>query len=156
VIAQVLALHYAGHTLFSDRYFGETALAALAPAPTYHGAFLYREIQSEPIRWQDALGWANAIESWLPLAGGKSQCADALIQLLRTLPPADQAATGVTWVTSVVMADVEDVARHSYLLAEWLIDLRAASEDAGTLPLWQELVDSLVVAGVSRLAPYSE
>jgi len=54
------------------------------------------------------------------------------------------------------MADVDGVARRSYLLAEWLIELRGPSESAGTLGTWQEIVDALVVAGVSRLAPYSE
>jgi hypothetical protein len=156
VIAQVLALHDAGHTPFSDTYFGEGALAALVPAPAYDGAFLYREIESEPVRWADPLGWREAIESWLPLAGGKSQCVDTLIMLLRTLPTSDQATTGLTWVSSIVMADVDGVARRSYLLAEWLIELRAASENAGTLRTWQDIVDALVVAGVARLAPYSE
>jgi hypothetical protein len=153
VIAQVLALHDAGHTPFSD---SENALAALVPAPTYDAAFLYREIESEPVRWADPLGWREAIESWLPLAGGKSQCVDTLIMLLRTLQTSDQATTGLAWVSSIVMADVDGVARGSYLLAEWLIELRAASENAATLGTWQDIVDALVVAGVARLAPYSE
>jgi hypothetical protein len=59
-------------------------------------------------------------------------------------------------VSSIVMADVDGVARRSYLLAEWLIELRSPSEVAGTLRTWQEIADALVVAGVSRLAPYSE
>ncbi|MGP0101940.1 MAG: hypothetical protein ACLPUT_10040 [Solirubrobacteraceae bacterium] len=156
VIAQVLALHDAGHTPFSDTYSGESALAALVPAPTYDAAFLYREIESEPVRWADPLGWREAIESWLPLAGGKSQCVDTLIMLLRTLQTSDQATTGLTWVSSIVMADVDGVARRSYLLAEWLIELRTASENVGTLQTWQDIVDLLVVAGIARLAPYSE
>jgi len=156
VIARVRALHDAGHTPFSDAYFGENALADLVPAPTYDGAFLYREIESEPIRWADPLGWREVIESWLPLARGKSRCVDALIMLLRTVPTADQATTGLTWVVSTVMADVDGVARRSYLLAEWLIELRGPSEAAGTLQTWQQIVDALVVAGVSGLAPYSE
>jgi hypothetical protein len=156
VIRQVLALYGAGRTPFSDAYFGESALAALVPAPTYDGAFLYREIESEPIRWADPVGWREAIESWLPLAGGRSQCVDALIMLLRTLQTEVQATTGLTWVVTLVMVDVESVARRSYLLAEWLIELRSPSEAVGTLRTWQEIVDALVVAGVSRLAPYSE
>ena len=76
--------------------------------------------------------------------------------LLRTLPTPDQATTGLTWVSSIVMADVDGVARRSYLLAEWLIELRGPSENAGTLRTWQDIVDALVVAGVARLAPYSE
>ena len=117
---------------------------------------MYREIESEPVRWADPLGWREAIESWLPLAGGKPGCVDALIMLLRTLPTSDQATTVLTWVSSIAMADVDSVASRSYLLAEWLIELRPASENAGTLRTWQDIVDALVVAGVARLAPYSE
>jgi hypothetical protein len=75
---------------------------------------------------------------------------------VRTLAIEDQASTGLTWVAPIVMADVDGVARRSYLLAEWLIELRSASERAGTLARWQAAVDALVVAGVTRLAPYSE
>jgi hypothetical protein len=156
VIAQVLELNATGHRPFAAAHFGEGALAALMPEPTYDYAFLYREIEAEPIRWADPLGWPEAIESWLPLATGRSQCVDALIALLRTLPIDDQATTGLTWVASIVIADVDGVARRSYLLAEWLIELRGGSENAGTLRTWQEVVDALVVAGVTRLAPYSE
>jgi hypothetical protein len=62
----------------------------------------------------------------------------------------------LTWVVSAVMADIDSVARRSYLLAEWLIELRKSIRGRRTLRTWQEIVDALVVAGVSHLAPYSE
>jgi hypothetical protein len=59
-------------------------------------------------------------------------------------------------VRSLALGHVEHVASHSYALQSWLIEMRAAAEQAGTLSEWQELVDALVVAGAGRLAPYSE
>ena len=47
-------------------------------------------------------------------------------------------------------------AGHSLVLRRWLIEIRSAAEDAGVLDGWQEVVDALVVAGATELAPYSE
>ena len=38
----------------------------------------------------------------------------------------------------------------------WLIDMRSLVVDAGLLAKWQQVVDALVVKGVTQLAPYSE
>ena len=38
----------------------------------------------------------------------------------------------------------------------WLIDMRSLVVDAGLLAKWQQVVDALVVEGVTQLAPYSE
>ena len=35
-------------------------------------------------------------------------------------------------------------------------EMRSAAVDADVLAGWQEVVDAMVVAGVTRLAPYSE
>jgi len=48
------------------------------------------------------------------------------------------------------------VANRSYALQTWLIEIRPAAEQAGTLADWEELVDELVVAGAGQLAGYSE
>ena len=37
-----------------------------------------------------------------------------------------------------------------------MIEIRSAAVDAHVLAEWQRIVDALVVAGVTRLAPYSE
>jgi hypothetical protein len=39
---------------------------------------------------------------------------------------------------------------------KWLKEIRSATGDAGALRAWQELVDALVVAGNTTLAPYSD
>ena len=56
----------------------------------------------------------------------------------------------------LVLADPDSIARRAYSPSNWLIDIRSAAVDAGLLSNWQEVVDALVVAGVTRLAPYSE
>jgi len=68
----------------------------------------------------------------------------------------DQARTGLQWVAAVVVGNPEHVARGSFLLTTWLIEIRAMATDAGLGADWQRVVDALVVAGITRLAPYSE
>lgn len=156
LIEAILDLHADGHDPFNDRYYGDYALAALAPNATYETEYLYREVQSTPIEWVDPLAWQPAIERWLGLAAGNPRCVDSLIGLIHKLPADQQASTGLRWVRSLALGHVEHVASHSYALQSWLIETRAAAEQTGTLSEWQELVDALVVAGAGQLAPYSE
>lgn len=156
IITQVMGLITAGHHPFSDDYFGQVGLASVIPVAAYDWSFLYREIESAPIAWTDALAWRPAIEAWLEVAAGRAACVDSLIGLVRTLPAAGQAQTGLPWVTALVLADTGAIAGRSPLLSAWLIEIRSPADDAGMLDAWQELVDALVVAGDTRLAPYSE
>ena len=156
IMTQVLKLNRSGHRPFGDDYFGRAALAALVPSPTYESSFLYWEKGETPIGWTDPLAWEAEIDAWLPVAAGESQCVDAMISLVRRLPEEDQVTFGLSRVATLVQADVEAASRRSYLLAEWLKELRSAAGDAGALPAWQELVDALVVAGNTTLAPYSD
>jgi hypothetical protein len=75
---------------------------------------------------------------------------------LRALKPEDQARIGLPWVADLVLANPGRVANRSFLVSSWLIEVRSAASDAGVLPDCQRVVDALVVAGGSRLAPYSE
>jgi hypothetical protein len=156
VIFQVLGLVAAGHTPFTDDYFGQAALAALMPQPTAEIAFLYREVAARPVEWVDPMAWQPGIEAWLKLAAGSSQCVDALISVIRSLPAADQATLGLGWVSAVVLPDPNSVAGRSYVLSGWLIEVRDEAARVGRAGTWQRLVDALVVAGETRLAPYSE
>jgi hypothetical protein len=156
VIAKMTELLNEGHHPFSSSYFGEGALAAVIPTRTYDVAFMYRELQSTPIEWTDALAWRPEIESWLPWAAGRPQCVDSLVGLVKTLPLTEQATIGLQWVAAVVQPDVGGIVRRSYLLSEWLISIRSAASDSGALADWQQLVDALVVAGDTQLSPYSD
>jgi hypothetical protein len=98
----------------------------------------------------------SIVEQWLPLAQGDPICVDHLIGFLSPLALEDQARVGLPWVAILVLADTGRVAHRTFLLSSWLIEVRTAASDAGFLGAWQRIVDALVVAGVSRLAPYSE
>ena len=93
---------------------------------------------------------------WLVAAAGRAECVDQLISFLGVLPSEDQVSAGLPWVAKLVMADPGRVSGRSFMLTTWLIKVRTVAVDAGLLEVWQKVVDALVVAGVRRLAPYSE
>lgn len=156
VIAHVLKLNESGHDPFRESHYGDMALAALVPNSAGEVSYFYREVQNEPILWWEPLAWRAAIEAWLPVAAGNPTCVDHLISCLGKTASEDQVRTGLPWVASLVLADPPRVAGRSFLVSSWLIEIRAAAVDAGLMAEWQRVVDALVVAGVSRLAPYSE
>lgn len=156
VVSHVLDLHGSGHTPFGGRHDGDYALAALMPNAAGEVAYLYREVENDPIMWWEPLAWQATVEQWLPLAQGNPTCVDHLISFLGALGPEDQARIGLPWVANLVLANPGRVANRSFLLSSWLVGVRPAAADAGLLPDWQRVVDALVVAGVTRLAPYSE
>ena len=156
IISHVIGLHETGHTPFSGRHYGDYALASLIPNAAGEVSYLYRELEKDPVVWWRPLCWQSTIEQWLPMAQGNPRCVDHAISFLGSLAPEDQARIGLPWVTRLVLADPSRVAKGTFLLSSWLIEVRQAASDAGLLADWQRVVDALVVAGVSRLAPYSE
>jgi hypothetical protein len=156
VVAHVLALREAGHTPFDGRYHGDYTLASLMPNIAGEVTYLYRELQSDPIVWWDPLAWQSTVESWLSVALGHPTCVDHVISFVGAVNPTDQVRLGLPWVAALVLPDPSRIANRTFLLSSWLIEIRSAAEEAGLLPDWQRVVDALVVAGVSRLAPYSE
>ncbi len=156
VVSHILDLHRSGRTPFGGRHYGDYALAALIPNAASEVAYLYREVENDPIVWWEPLALQPTVEKWLPLARGNQTCVDHLISFLRALGPQDQARIGLPGVANLVLANPGRVANRSFLLSSWLIEVRPAATDANLLPDWQRVVDALVVAGVTRLAPYSE
>ena len=156
IVTHVLELNASGHTPFNARYFGDMTLAALLPNTAGEVSYLHRELDGDSIvRWEP-LEWREVVERWSPSAAGNPTCVDQLISFLSALPLDDQVRHGLPWVAALVLADPGRVAGRSFLLSTWLIEARSAATDTGILPDWQRVVDALVVAGVSRLAPYSE
>ena len=156
VVRRVLDLNDAAHTPFEDHHYGDMALAALIPNAANEVSYLYSEVQDKPIAWWDPLSLRPEVEAWLEVAAGNPICVDQLVIFLGTLTPEDQVRTGLPWVATLVLADPVRVASRSYMLPGWLIEMRSVADDAGIAALWQQVVDALVVAGVRRLAPYSE
>jgi DNA-binding transcriptional ArsR family regulator len=156
VIERVLDLHDAGHTPFSRRPWGDYTLASLLPNHAGEVAYLYPEVGEIPISWWDVLSWTPQIQRWLSFARGNPRCVDHLISSVRSLPEAEQVTTCLPWLADLVLPDPAAVAGGSFLTSSWLIDIRTAASDVGLGAVWQQVVDALVVAGATRLAPYSE
>lgn len=156
VVTHVLTLHESGHAPFQERHYGDYALAALMPNAAGDVSYLYREIEDRTIVWWEPLAWQSTVELWLPLAQGNPTCVDHLISFVAALSREDQARVAVPWVARLVLANPGRIANRTFLLSSWVIEIRSAASDAGLLAPWQRVVDALVVAGVSRLAPYSE
>ena len=156
LMLHVLALADAGHTPFQGDFVGDMALAALLPNRTSETHYLYRELAGEPITWWDPLALQSEVEAWLMHANGNPTCVDQLVSFLGAFTMEDQARLGLPWMAELVLAKPRNIANRTYLLANWLIETRAAAAAVGLSDTWQQIVDALVVEGDSRLAPYSE
>ena len=156
VVRHVLELDESGHTPFRDAYYGDMTLAALIPNTTGELPFLYREVDDTPIAWWDPLELVSEVEAWLVPAAGNATCVDQLVSFVGTLGSEDQVRLGLPWMAKLVVADPTRIARGAYTLTTWLIEMRSVAVDAELLATWQQIVDDLVVAGVMRLAPYSD
>ena len=156
VVRHVLELNDSGHAPFRDHHYGNMALAALMPNAAPEVSYLYREVQDDPIAWWEPLALRSEVEAWLAAAAGRAICVDQLIIFLGVLAPEEQVRAGLPWVATLVLKDPARIAGRTYMLPTWLIEMRSAAVDVGLLASWQEIVDALVVAGVTRLAPYSE
>ena len=156
IIRHVLELNDSGHAPFQSPHYGDMALASLIPNVIPDFVYLYREVRHTPIAWWKPLAYRSEVEAWLKAAAGKAECVDQLISFLGVLTSEDQASTGLPWVAKLVLADPARIADRTHMLPTWLIETRSAAVHTGLGAKWQEVVDALVVAGVTRLAPYSE
>ena len=156
VVRHVLPLLGSGSVKFRRDFYGDMALAALIPNAAYDIRYFYRELEGQPIVWWEPLALRTEVEAWLAPAAGNARCVDQLIRFLNTLTLEDQACVGLPWVATLVLASPVDVAKGSFRLSEWLIETRSAAASTGLSGQWQQIVDALVVEGVTRLAPYSE
>jgi hypothetical protein len=156
IVDHVLRLHEAGHRVFNGGHDGDYTVASLLPNAAGEVTYLYRELDEEPIVWWQPLSWQATVEQWLPIAQGNPTCVDSLISYLRPLALEDQVRTGMPYVSRLVLADPASIANRSFLLSSWLIETRETASNHNLDAEWQRVVDALVVAGASRLAPYSE
>ena len=156
VVRHVLDLNDSGQAPFQGRHYGDRALAALMPNAAHEVSYLYREVQDNPIAWWEPLALRSEVEAWLAASAGRATCVDQLISFLSVLAPEDQVRTGLPWVATLVLGGPARISGRTYMLTTWLIEMRSTAVDVGLLASWQEVVDALVVAGDSQLAPYSE
>jgi hypothetical protein len=156
VVSHIIGLHESGHTPFRDPHYGDHTWAALMPNASGEVSYLYREIEKDPIVWWEPLAWQSTVEQWVSLAEGDPTCVDQLISFVAALTVEDQARFGLPWIADLILAAPDRIANRTFLLSSWLIEIRSPASDAGLHSEWQRIVDALVVAGVTRLAPYSE
>ena len=156
IVPHVLELERSGHTPFRNGFDGDMALSSLIPTQTGELPFLYREVKVDPILWWDPLELGPEVEAWLELATGNPRCVDQLVGFIQVLDAQNQVKVGLPWIAKLVLAEPGRIAQGSFLLANWLIEVRIVVADSGLMGMWQQIVDALVVEGVTRLAPYSD
>lgn len=141
--------------VFDDRTWGKWAASALLPEPLTWTQGIYNEPAAAPIDWVKAEDLVPFVESWLVVARGEIWCLNPLIRLIGRCPIDDQVTLGLGWVKILCMREEEFLASGTAASNDWLIGIRTAAEQRGYLEPWQSLVDAMVVAGNSALAPYS-
>ena len=156
ICRHVLGLIDSGHRPFPRGYYGDMALAALIPNPAHDVSYLYREVQGDPIAWWKPLLLQREVGEWVPLAQGRATCVDQLIVFLSALSSEEKIRIGLPWIKDIVLPDPNGIAAGSVMISTWLIEQRPTAAETDLLAVWQRVVDALVVAGVTRLAPYSD
>ncbi len=155
LVEHALTLSVGTPNPYTDRTWGDWALASLMPRPAAWTEGLYNEIEVEPFDWVVADELIDVIPRWVTLARGHKKCVDDLISLLHRLTPSRQATFGLHWVEELCVHNDQVRVHSSPVLNEWLIGLYRDAEAQGQLQRWQKLVDRLVAAGNRQLAPYS-
>lgn len=156
IVHHVLQLNRLEHTPFAESYYGDMALASLIPNATSEFSYLYREVNGNQIIWWNPLELEPEVNDWLSTAAGNPMCVDQLIRFVRVLGLDQQVHKGLPWVAKLVEADPFRIARDTFLLPTWLIEIRLTAANVGLQTIWQQVVDDLVVAGVTQLALYSD
>lgn len=156
VMRRVLELDDSGRTPFGGQHYGDMALAALVPVATSEIPFLYREVGPSQIVWWEPEALRPEVELWLTRAAGNPTCIIQFIHFLAALALDGQARIGLPWIKELVLGDGSRDVHPTVALPEWLVNVRSAAVDADLQTTWQAIVDALVVAGVTQLAPYSD
>ena len=156
VARHVLEFNEFGCAPFRDAYYRDMVLAAVIPNATGEFPYLYREVDDAPIEWWDPLELVSVVEAWQVPAAGSAMCVNQLLNSVSANEPEHQVRLGLPWIEKLVVAAPSRIASAEFALTSWLIEMRSVAVDAGLSATWQRVVDDLVVAGKTRLAPCSE
>lgn len=157
ILRRVLRLREAGHDFSCEWRYGNSVLDVLVPEPASTVAFLYREVQDEPVRWWEPLSLQAEIGDLLATGETSPWCPGRIVQFLQAVDLEDQARLGLPWIQPLVRRDADNVRAYSSpILQRWLPEIQPAAITVGLHGVWQAIVDDLVVAGDLQLAPYSE
>jgi hypothetical protein len=146
IMTSVLDAVDAGARGFSDHHWGEDAIAEMIPSPSPAIGDTDSDATISAARdgWPTPPELTRQIERLLPHAAGYWHAADNLIGLLKTMPLADQARTGLPWVHQIITSRSKVSAMGTWLAVKWLrsLDQGHAVNDE-TRPLYDALVDAL-------------
>jgi hypothetical protein len=151
----VLGIENGNSADFENRYWGDSALAALVPNPSYAWGYLTLEFAGEPEQWRDLIAWSPQVDRWLSVAAGNRRSIDALAIAVRELEIADQLDTGLKWVERIVQ-DGGSGCVNTFTLPEWLRERRKDLTTPEQNARWQRIVDVLVVSGDTRVADLAD
>ncbi|WP_420099068.1 NACHT domain-containing protein [Corynebacterium sp.] len=141
--------------IYNQRTWGSWAAAALLPQPAVWSQGLHHELQGTPIDWVDPTNLTPLIDAWIQTSPAEMKVVDALLGFIARLTEAEQITRGIPWVTRTCIKDGIVLVKESYELASWLKQTHLPAELNGHGEAWQRLVDALVVAGNTELAPFS-
>jgi hypothetical protein len=146
VMTAVLDAADVGAAGLADRHWGERAIAAMIPSPS-------------PVNWDPRIdsaisaardGWpapselSGQIARLLPRAAGYWHAADQLVGLLRTVPLAEQARTGLPWVHQVITGRARQPGLGTWLTVGWLRSLSEGNAVHDEMrPLYDAVLDAL-------------
>lgn len=147
VMTTVLDAVDAGARGFSDRHWGEYAIAEMIPSPSPTSSDTDPDATISAARdgWPTPPELNSQIERMLPHAAGFWHVADNLIGLMKTMPLAEQARTGLPWVHQIMTSRGKVPGMGTWLAVGWLRSLsegRAVNDEMR--PLYDALVDALV------------
>jgi hypothetical protein len=155
VVQHVLALAKEKPEPFRDHSWGDWIFAALLPVPIAWAGGIYTEVAEHPIDWVNRQALVELLPDWVSHARGSRRCVSSLLPVLRELDEDARATLGLDLVTQMCVVDGKVRVSESEALNEWLIGIKPAAEHQGKANEWQDLVDRLVVAGNTGLAPFS-
>ncbi|MGJ9372246.1 hypothetical protein [Nesterenkonia sp. CF4.4] len=135
--------------------FNDYALSHLLPNDPGTAQRLHDESGRRTFEWVNPDELVEFIPRWLPHAAGRSSCLFELIRFLRQLPIETQLSNGLVWVDTLCLSRADRQLSSYPPMDEWLVEIKAEADTRGAGDDWLDLVDRLVYAGNSTLAPYS-
>jgi hypothetical protein len=152
IMDRVFGANSVAKRLCADRYWSDSALAALIPIPMLSVVErdADRVVAAALSDWPTLDELSSRIEQWIPLAVGSSKGVDVLVAFLSGSPLIEQARRGLPWVLRLVDGHFEDLGATARLPA-WLRRLRDGGVLDGTgRPLYERIVDGLAKHGDYR------
>lgn len=135
--------------------FNDYALSHLLPRSPGTAQILHDELGRHTFDWVNPDALVEFIPRWLSHAAGRSSCLLELILFLRQLPIEEQLDKGFAWLETLCLSRVDRQLSSYAPMNEWLVEIRPEADGRGAGDEWLKLVDHLVYAGNSTLAPYS-